>query len=182
MDLPLIIIATNDIRLQLLKSLASPQTKIIIVTPFLQDVDMGGSRGVRTFLGQQIKSRAEIELLTTPPDLTKAKSGEFRRKYNLLRDYSLLGTSVFLNPKLHAKAFCFNNEDVRRITVLGSANLTSKGLYDNLELAFLSARDAVYHSVMANVRVFMRHQDTTPLDVWVTRNALAIKTATGGNP
>ncbi len=177
MEASVLIHATKDIRLQLFRNLARPQTRVVMVSPFLQDVEMAVSKTLRIFVEQQVRSRAEVEVLTTPPG---GKPPEFRRKYELLKSLELLGTKIFVNHKLHAKAFCFNNEDSLFATILGSANLTKSGLYDNLELALVSGRHGVYHSVMAWVRIFMRDQETTNFVVWQLKNSLAIKTALGG--
>lgn len=179
METSIVILANENIRKRLLENLVRPQTRIMIVTPFLQDVDMGNNRTLRTFLEQQIKADTEIELFTMPPPLKRG--AEFRRKYNLLETYSRIGTRVFLNNNLHAKVFCFNNDDSMLITMLGSANLTSKGLYESLEVAMFSARQAVYHSVMANLRMFLRDKDTTDFLAWQLKNWSMIKAFLGGN-
>jgi len=174
-----LILATRDIRKQIQINLVRPQTHIMIVTPFVQDVDFGNSRTLHTFLALQRKSDATIELFTTAPDWDKPK--EFRRKYALLETYSILGVKILLNEKLHAKAFCFNNDGTFLITLLGSANLTEGGLVNRLELALFSARDGVYHSVMAHVRQFERDKSTEAYLLWKARHHREIQNIlTGG--
>jgi HKD family nuclease len=152
----------------------------MIVTPYLQDVEMGSTRTVRTFVEQQAKAGTAIELFTTPP--TIKNSAEFHRKFQLLETFALLGVRIVLNDKLHAKAFCFNNGDVMMVTVLGSANLTTGGFYDHLELAVHSGKDAVYHSVMAHVRIYIRDSQTSEFAVWKAKNALQLNALRKGTP
>lgn len=178
MEQSVLIQSTHQVRLQLLRNLAKPQTRIVIVSPFLQDVEMSVSRTLLTFIEQQIRSRAEVELFTTPPS---GKPPEFRRKFRLLKTFELAGAKIALNHKLHAKAFCFNHDDTLFATILGSTNITKSGLYENLELAFVSGRHGVYHSVLALVRIFMRDQETADFAVWQVKNSFAIKNALGAS-
>jgi len=150
----------------------------MIVTPFLQDVNIGAAGTLRTMIQRHTRTNAVVELLTTPPALKAG--GEFRRKYALLDGLAQSGARVFLNGRLHAKAFCFNSEDTVMVTILGSANLTSMGLNEHLEMALFSARPPVYHSVMANVRLFLRHDDTADFTLWKARNASTIATLLRG--
>lgn len=177
MSTPIVVLATPEIQRNLLQNLARPQSRVVIVTPFLQDVDMGASGTLRALIERQVLANAEIELFTTAPQLSAG--GELRRKFTLLQTFSGLGVRIFVNPRLHAKAFCFNREDATFMTLLGSANLTSHGLFRNMELAVLSGRDAVYHSVMANVRIYLRDRETLDFLVWVRQNAQTLTTLLG---
>src|SRR5262245_21475636 len=98
----ILILATEEIRRQLLRQLAQPQRQVIIVTPFLQDVEMCAGRTLQAFVAQQVRAGTEFELFTTPPGLTAGNS-DFRRKYTLLETLSFLGVKVLLNKCLHAK-------------------------------------------------------------------------------
>jgi phosphatidylserine/phosphatidylglycerophosphate/cardiolipin synthase-like enzyme len=127
-----------------------------------------------TIVAQQIKAGAKVELFTTPP---AGKDDEFRRKYLILEALFLQGPEITLNSKLHAKAFCFSNQELNLVTILGSANLTSGGLVRNLELAVFSARPGMYHSVLANIRLFQRDKDTTNYVSWRQQNSARIASA-----
>lgn len=176
---PLLLLDTEAIRKQLIRSMVSPQSSIIIVTPFLQDVDIEAGRTLAGLLRSQVTASTEVELFTTPPS---GKGGEFLRKYQLLEVFRALGLKIYLNDKLHAKAFCFNNDGRLFVSLVGSANLTTAGLKQNLELAVFSARRQFYHSTIALVRKFVRDRHTDEYLAWKLRNALTIKANMKGIP
>lgn len=170
---PVLVLATPEIRRQLQTNLAKPQTSICIVTPFIEDVQLGTARTVQTFFASQMRAGTEVLLFTTPPDLTKER--EFRRKYGLLESFSVVGVRILLNDLLHAKAFCFNYGGQTLITLVGSANLTTGGLGQRLELAIFSARPHVYHATMAHIRIFERGGRTEEYLQWKRRHHLEIQ-------
>jgi phosphatidylserine/phosphatidylglycerophosphate/cardiolipin synthase-like enzyme len=177
MNAPVLVIDADSVRKQLLIQMIRPQSKIMIVTPFLQDVELETGRTLAKLLEAQIRTSTEVELFTTPPS---GKTGEFLRKYQLLEAFSALGLKIYVNYKLHSKVFCFNNNGQLFISLIGSTNLTTAALKQRLELAVFSARDQVYHSTMALVRKHLRDGDTYEYLSWKQRNASMIKTTLKG--
>lgn len=172
---PIIVMATDEIRRQICANLLRPQTSIVIVTPFLNDVDFGNSWSLRALLAMQTRESTTVELFTTAPPLDNKRV--FRKKFALLETYASLGVQISVNEDLHAKAFCFNRDGVVFVTVLGSSNMTMGGMREHLELAFFSGREGVYHSVMAHVRVFLRQRKSMSYVEWKAKQRIQIAEA-----
>lgn len=176
----ILVLSTDEIRRQVHSNLMRPQTRISIVTPFLQDVDFGSTWSLQKLVAAQTRGSAVVELITTAP--SSASRSEFKRKYLLLERLRQVGVEITFNRHLHAKAFCFNREGALFVTMVGSANLTGPGMRDHLELAVFSAREGIYHSVMAHVRLFMRHRDSLPFAAWKSHEKAQIDGALRGTP
>lgn len=116
------------------------------------------------------------------PPPGKPTAASFKSKYKLLSELQKNGIQVFLNDKLHAKAYLFLDTNNTATAIVGSANLTGPGFGlrltpdDNLvEMAILcgdsqtlkSATDFVENKIANDRR-------TEEFATWFSKNSVEI--------
>lgn len=152
-----------------------------IVSYNMQDYDFWGHGTLSHLLLKQLSHGAAIRLMTTPPP-GKPTQNTFRNKYKLLSELVKNGVTVYLNEKLHAKAYLFLDQTNSATAIIGSANLTGPGFgmvlapQDSLvEMAILSADAAVHtqaeHFVDSKI---VNDSRTEEFSTWFSRHSVAI--------
>jgi hypothetical protein len=152
-----------------------------IVSYNMQDYDFWGHGALSHLLLRQLALGASIRLMTTPPP-GKPTSAGFKNKYKLLSELQKKGIEVFLNEKLHAKAYLFVDTNDTVTAIVGSANLTGPGfgmhltpddnlvemamLFDGVA-AFKDATDFVENKIVNDKR-------TEEFATWFSKNSVEI--------
>jgi hypothetical protein len=152
-----------------------------IVSYNMQDYDFWGNGRLSHLLMRQLAFGASIRLVTTPPPGTPAKA-TFRSKYSLLSTLDKNGVQVFLNEKLHAKAYLFLDSTDTTTTIVGSANLTESGfgmtltsLESLVELAMLSSDSPTLDKALEFVGTkILADPRTEDFATWFSRNSAEI--------
>ena len=126
--IPLSFVDGGEIALEVLQAIGYRTTlkSATIVSYNMQDYDFWGHGRLSTLLLRQLTLGASVRLITTPPPGAPTTRG-FRSKYELLSNLDKNGIQIFLNEKLHAKAYLFLDSTDTTTTVVGSANLTGRG-------------------------------------------------------
>lgn len=176
----------GDIALEVLQAIGyrTVLTSATIVSYNMQDYEFWGHGTLSHLLLRQLAFGASIRLLTTPPP-GKAHTAGFRGKYALLSNLQKNGVSVFLNDKLHAKAYIFRDTTNRATTIVGSANLTGPGFglhstpLDSLvEMGVVCEGaehfDSAIHFVEQKI---VNDKRTVDFGTWFTRNSAEIAKA-----
>ncbi|MBT9143360.1 MAG: hypothetical protein DDT29_01761 [Dehalococcoidia bacterium] len=158
-----------------------------VISYNMQDYDFWGHGRLSDLLRRQVGNGAKITLLTTPPP-GKGVNQAFKDKLWLLENLSREGIEIYLHDRLHAKAYIFTDDRELCMTIVGSANLTSRGFgvrgasqEDWLELAILTADPDVYRATveLARKRLF-GDSETLDFATWAAKNYEKIALAKGG--
>lgn len=152
-----------------------------IVSFNMQDYDFWGHGVLSHLLLRQLALGASVRLMTTPPP-GKATSAGFKSKYTLLSELQKNGVAIFLNDKLHAKAYLFLDSKGTATAIVGSANLTGPGFgmhlapHDNLvEMACISDDGAVLQHANDFVDTkILNDARTEDFATWFARNSIDI--------
>lgn len=176
---------TNPPRMRVVTGNAIPRTlygllrrslqKIFIVTPFLEDYEFFGRGPLSTMLERQLVEGTSITLLTMSPEGTNGTRSAFRRKYTLMEGLAAKGVEVLFNHRLHAKVFLFDESDVTKACLLGSANLTTAAMNDRLEIATFTYNHTVFNDILAVLYGFRNDSDTVQYAQWKNKEAAKIK-------
>jgi len=180
----------QDIALEFLQCLGfrHPLQQAVIVTYTLQDYEFAGYGLLSTLLRHQLALGADITILTTPPEGKTGRETEFKRKLDLLTTFSNDGIKVFVNENVHAKVYVFRDERKTETTIVGSANLTSRGFgqrgspeRDLLEMALSTGDTGVCDAVATIISdVFLNDIKTLDFATWWRINTDKISKARGG--
>ena len=100
-----------------------------IISYNMQDYDFWGNGFLSHLLIRQLAYGAQITVMTTPPPGKNGKNLAFRSKLQLLEDLDQKGAEVYLHPDLHAKAYLFQDSQESEMVIVGSPNLTSRGVW-----------------------------------------------------
>jgi len=182
-------ITGQDIALEVLQCLGYRYVlrRAFVVTYTLQDYEFGMHRLLSTLLHRHTALGADITVLTTPPP-GKGTKAAFKRKLDLLTDFVRDGITVFVNENLHAKAYIFLDERGVETTIVGSANLTSRGVgvphspeSNLIEMALVTWDTGVYNAVVRIIEnEFLNDRKTTDFATWSALNIGKIAKARGG--
>jgi hypothetical protein len=156
-------------------------TKATIVSYNMQDYDFWGQGNLSRLLLRQLSLGASVRLLTTPPP-GKPTGAAFRAKYLLLSELQRNGVEIFLNEKLHAKAYLFWNSAGQATSIIGSANLTGPGFgmtlapHDSLvEMAIVSEEESFFLNANGFVdSTVILDKRTEDYATWFSRNSMEI--------
>jgi hypothetical protein len=152
-----------------------------IVSYNMQDYDFWGHGRLSHLLLRQLSLGASIRLMTTPPP-GRPTGASFKAKYTLLAELVKNGVAVYLNDKLHAKAYLFHDTKDATAAIVGSANLTGPGFglhhapADSLvEMAVFSAEHAVFQMAddFVDRKIVLDHR-TEDFATWFARNSVEI--------
>jgi len=174
------ILTGKAIPVALYGQLRRPLKRIFIVTPFLEDYEFLGSSPLSKFLSKHVSEGVGITILTMPPEGTNGTTRSFTRKYQLLNQLMRQGIDVRLNAKLHAKVFLFDESEITRATILGSANLTTAAMNERLEIALLTYNRELFGDVLSIVYKFCNDLSTKTFMKWKLENAVRIRSVVGG--
>ena len=152
-----------------------------IVSYNMQDYAFWGQGNLSHLLLRQLTLGAVIRLMTTPPPGKPTKAG-FRDKYLLLSNLQKNGVSVYLNEKLHAKAYLFQDTKDATTAIVGSANLTGPGFglqhapSDSLvEMAVLCEGTGVFEAANEFIdKKVLNDNRTEDFATWFSRNSTEI--------
>jgi len=155
--------------------------KATIVSYNMQDYDFWGQGNLSRLLLRQLSLGASVRLLTTPPP-GKPTNASFRTKYLLLSELEKNGVEIFLNEKLHAKAYLFWNSAGHATSIIGSANLTGPGFgmrlapHDSLvEMAIISEEESFFLDANGFVdSTVILDKRTEDYATWFSRNSMEI--------
>ncbi len=159
----------------------------IIISFSMQDYDFWGNGHLTSHLLRQLALGARIVVMTTPPRGETGLGIEFKRKLSLLEDLQKNGAEVYLNDRLHAKAYLFSDSSDSKMLIVGSANLTSSGFglpgtasNDLLELALLTEDSRSYSSTLQFIEArLIGNPDTLEFSAWVRLNRSRVARAKG---
>lgn len=181
--IPLSFLDGGEIALEVLQAIGYRTTlkSATIVSFNMQDYDFWGHGHLSHLLMRQLTLGASIQLITTPPPGTP-KNARFRAKYALLSTLNKNGVQVFLNEKLHAKAYLFLDSTDTTTTIVGSANLTGPGFgmtlapKDNLvELAMVTGDSStLQHALQFVQSKILADARTEGFATWFSRNSIEI--------
>jgi phosphatidylserine/phosphatidylglycerophosphate/cardiolipin synthase-like enzyme len=152
-----------------------------IVSFNMQDYDFWGHGALSHLLLRQLSLGASIRLFTTPPP-GRPTGAAFKNKHKLLADLEKNGVQVFLNHKLHAKAYLFLDTNDSTTAIVGSANLTGPGFgmhltpEDNLlEMAMLCGDPGLFETANEFVeRRILDDKRTEDFATWFSKNSVEI--------
>lgn len=152
-----------------------------IVSFNLQDYSFSGHGLLSRLILRQRANGAAIKFVTTPPP-GKPTQNAFQDKYRLLRALVNAGVEVFLNQRLHAKAYLFLDSAGVTTAIIGSPNLTfgafgpTASPHDRwIEMAVHTSGTTLFskaHDFIDNKIVL--HRETEDFQIWFNRNAAAI--------
>lgn len=174
------VISGRNIPLTLFGRLRRPLRKIFIVTPFLEDYEFYGKGSLSRFLLKHISEGVKITMLTMPPEGKNGTKKSFSRKYKLMNFLAVQGVRVLFNSKLHAKVFLFDESEITKACILGSANLTRAAMEDRLEIAIFTHNRDIYKKVLSIIDEFKEDDDTISFIKWKYEKASLIKEIMGG--
>jgi hypothetical protein len=173
----------GEVALEVLQAMSYRKVlkKATIVSFNMQDYDFWGHGRLSHLLLRQLSYGAAIRVMTTPPP-GRPTGVAFKAKYKLLSDLVKNGVMVFLNEKLHAKAYLFLDSDDTSTAIVGSPNLTGPGFgmtlapQDNLvEMAVLVGDTEVYAKANDFVDVkILTDTRTEEFKTWFSRNSVEI--------
>ena len=156
----------------LYSQLRRPLQHILIITPFLQDYEFVGKGPLSQMLERQLVDGTTITLMTTAP---QGRPSEFTRKYTLMELLVAKGVNVLFNDRLHAKIYLFDESDLTKACLLGSANLTSGAMDKLLEVAMFTHNRTIFKDVLTVFYGFQNEPDTIQFSQWKHREAATIK-------
>ena len=176
----------GEIALEVLQAIGYRTTlkAATIVSYSMQDYDFWGQGQLSHLLKRQLTLGASVRLITTPPP-GAATRVSFRSKYELLSNLDKNGIQIFLNEKLHVKAYLFLDSTNTTTTVVGSANLTGRGFgmkvrpEDNLvECAMITGDSTALQKALQFVQSKIIADSRTEMyATWFSRNSADIKKA-----
>lgn len=169
------VVTGNAILTTLYQQLRRPLQHIFIVTPFLQDYEFVGRGPLSQMLERQLVDGTSITLMTTAPG---GRKGEFTRKYTLMERLEAKGVDVLFNDRLHAKIYLFDESDVTKACLLGSANLTNSAMNKLLEVAMFTHNRTIFKDVLTVFYGFRNEADTIQFSQWKQKEAAKIKDMT----
>ena len=182
--------STDPVRIRVVTGKAIPTTlygllrrpveQIFIVTPFLEDYEFFGRDPLSRMLDRQLAEGTSISLLTTSPPGTNGTKSAFKRKYILMEYLAGRGVEVLFNEHLHAKIFLFNESEVTKACLLGSANLTTAAMNKLLEVAMFTHNRTVFKEVLTVIHRFRNDIATVHYSQWKHKEAATIKAITEG--
>lgn len=160
----------------------------LIISFNMQDYDFWGHGRLSVLLRRQIAYGAKVILLTTPPPGKEGTGKVFKEKLALLENLAREGVEIHLHERLHAKAYIFLDDRELCMTIVGSANLTSRGFgvrgmpqEDWLELAILTADPDVHRATVKLVeKRLVGDSETLDFAIWAAKNYEKIARAKGG--
>ena len=152
-----------------------------IVSYNMQDYDFWGHGSLSHLLLRQLSLGASIRLMTTPPP-GRPTNNTFKNKYALLRQLVNNGIAVYLNEKLHAKAYLFLDTKEATTAIVGSVNLTEHGFglrsaaaANLVEMAAFSEDRTVFQIANDFVdRKIVGDSRTEDFATWFARNSAEI--------
>lgn len=152
-----------------------------IVSYNMHDYDFWGHGKLSHLLLRQLSLGASIRLMTTPPP-GKPTQAAFKNKYALLAELVKNGVAVYVNEKLHAKAYLFLDNRDMTTAIVGSANLTGPGFgllhapADSLvEMAVFSADRAIFKTANDFVdSKIISDGRTEEFSTWFSRHSVEI--------
>ena len=111
-------------------TIRSTVEEIVIVSPYLSPLE-GSGRTIRAFCETAKNNRTKIYLISKDPELPY--------QFEAIKQYSNFpNVEIRFNKYLHAKLYvCKSNQPELSFAMLGSANLTSKSITENIEIALL---------------------------------------------
>ena len=169
------VVTGNAIPNALYRQLRRPLQHIFIVTPFLQDYEFIGRGPLSQMLERQLVDGTRITLMTTAP---QGKKPEFTRKYTLMELLVAKGVDVLFNDRLHAKIYLFDESDLTKACLLGSANLTNSAMDRLLEVAMFTHNRTIFKDVLTVFYGFRNEVDTIQFSQWKHKEAAKIKAMT----
>ncbi|MGH9472075.1 MAG: phospholipase D family protein [Terriglobales bacterium] len=149
-----------------------------IVSFNMQDYDFWGHGSLSHLLLRQLSLGASVRLMTTPPPGKPTNAG-FKAKYALLSGLVRNGVNVFLNEKLHAKAYLFLDDNGAGTAIIGSANLTGPGFgmalapHDSLVEMAIVTNDSMavgQAHTFVDAKIIADHR-TVDFGTWFSRNS-----------
>ena len=180
---PVTVLDGGEVALEVLQAIGYRTTlkTATIVSYNMQDYDFWGHGVLSHLLLRQLSLGASIQLMTTPPP-GKATSQGFKNKYQLLSQLQKNGVAVYLNAKLHAKAYLFLDSSETKTAIVGSANLTGPGFgmtlapHDNLvEMALLTGDSTIFQGALEFVdQKIVNDTRTEDFATWFSRNSIEI--------
>lgn len=181
--IPLSFLDGGDIALEVLQAIGyrTSLKTATIVSYNMQDYDFWGQGNLSHLLMRQLTLGASVQVITTPPPGAPTKSG-FKAKYALLSILEKNGVRVFLNEKLHAKAYLFLDSAETTTTIIGSANLTGPGFgmaltpKDSLvEMAMVTGDpDTLKRALQFVDAKILADSRTEEFSTWFSRNSAEI--------
>src|ERR1700730_10170773 len=150
-----------------------------IVSYNMQDYAFWSQGTLSHLLLRQLAFGASIRLMTTPPPGKPAKAG-FKDKYILLSSLQKSGVTVYLNDKLHAKAYLFQDSKEATTAIVGSAHLTGPGFglrhapdESLVEMAALSGSVDIFNAANEFVdKKIVNDRRTEEFGLWFARNSV----------
>lgn len=173
------VISRKEIAIALYGQLRRPLQRLFIVTPFLEDYEFFGKGPLSRFILKHLSESTEITMFTMPPEGTDGTKKSFSRKYILMRLLASQGVNVQFNHKLHAKVFLFDESEVTKACILGSANLTTRAMNELLEIAVFTYNREVFKKVLSTIHQFQNDFDTMSFMEWKQENIAKIKEIMG---
>ncbi len=85
------------------------------------------------------------------------------------------GVNVLFNDRLHAKIYLFDESDLTKACLLGSANLTNSAMDKLLEVAMFTHNRTIFKDVLTVFYGFRNERDTIRFSQWKHREAASIK-------
>jgi hypothetical protein len=180
---PISVLDGGEVALEVLQAIGYRTTlkTATIVSYNMQDYDFWGHGALSHLLLRQLSLGASIQLMTTPPP-GKVTSQGFKTKYQLLSHLQKKGVAIFLNEKLHAKAYLFLDSNETTTAIVGSANLTGPGFgmtlapHDNLvEMALLTGDSTLFQGALQFVdQKILNDKRTEEFATWFSRNSIEI--------
>jgi hypothetical protein len=180
---PISVLDGGEVALEVLQAIGYRTTlkTATIVSYNMQDYDFWGHGALSHLLLRQLSLGASIQLMTTPPP-GKVTSQGFKNKYQLLSQLQKKGVAVYLNEKLHAKAYLFLDSNETTTAIVGSANLTGPGFgmtlapHDNfVEMALLTGDSTLFQGALQFVdRKILNDKRTEDFATWFSRNSTEI--------
>lgn len=173
------VVSRKEIPIALYGQLRRPLQRLFIVTPFLEDYEFFGKGPLSKFISKHLSEGTEVSMLTMPPEGTNGTKKAFSRKYILMRLLASQGVDIRFNHKLHAKVFLFEESEITKACILGSANLTAAAMNERLEIAILTYNRQVFDKVLSTIYQFRNDSDTMTFIKWKQHQATRIKEIMG---
>lgn len=149
---------------QLLISLAEESTIVQMISPFITN------SGCQWLIDLKLKAPEKTIQIITEISARSITSGSL--SINAIIDMIRCGIEVrHFSKKLHAKFYLFNRQKV----VITSANLTSGGLENNIEIGVLLSRSVISGEVIRDAESLKEILNTIWIDLWDQSEAICIE-------
>jgi hypothetical protein len=112
---------------------------LVIAVPFVDQTSVELS----TSWGAMSHSEINVTLVTGPGDAARA--------WSELQRYPWKSVLICQNRDLHAKVYSFTSQDGRALCLIGSHNLTKRGLQNNFEAGVLLVAGARSSSIQSTI-------------------------------